>query len=60
MGPMRLYAVFDDRYFMASTEPNVLNMLLLADREDREPIVLVPYERANASRTSRSMSSPQR
>ncbi len=28
--PVRLYQVFDDRYFMASTELNLLNALLLA------------------------------
>jgi hypothetical protein len=28
--PMRLYQVFDDRYFMASTELNLLNTLLLS------------------------------
>lgn len=29
--PLRLDTVFDDRYFMASNELNLLNTLLLAD-----------------------------
>ena len=36
MDPMRLYSVFDDRYFMASTELNVLNTLLLADQAEEQ------------------------
>lgn len=31
--PARLRYVFDDRYFMASTESNLLTTLLLADEE---------------------------
>jgi hypothetical protein len=32
--PLRLDQVFDDRYFMASNEMNLLNTLLLAASED--------------------------
>lgn len=35
--PARLRYVFDDRYFMASTELNLLNTLLLADEERANP-----------------------
>lgn len=32
--PLKLDTVFDDRYFMASSELNLLNTLLLADEVD--------------------------
>jgi hypothetical protein len=32
--PLRLDIVFDDRYFMASNELNLLNTLLLANEQD--------------------------
>ncbi|WP_157272113.1 hypothetical protein [Azohydromonas aeria] len=34
--PLRLRQVFDDRYFMASNELNLLNALLLADGEEQD------------------------
>lgn len=34
VNPLQLDLVFNDRYFMASNELNLLNMLLLANRED--------------------------
>lgn len=32
--PLKLDLVFDDRYFMASSELNLLNTLLLADNQE--------------------------
>lgn len=39
--PLRLDTVFDDRYFMASSELNLLNTLLLADDEAERELVAV-------------------
>lgn len=38
--PLKLDTVFDDRYFMASSELNLLNTLLLADAEDSHTSVV--------------------